>query len=148
MSKTNDPTGTKVWLEKYPYLAPIIRKLALVYVIIQYIWASRLHIKFNEFSNYRLFRYEDLLAEPQRVTQELCQFLEITFLPEMIDLDKSQHEHQPSSHTGKRKKGYDKCAASRWKAVISPFEKKLITLFTKDSMKRFEYDPSSHPIYS
>jgi len=147
MSRTNDPGGTAAKIKKHPHLKYFIRKIMIFFVIVQYIWTSKLHCKYKKFKNYKLFRYEDLLSEPERVIKELCEFAEIDFVPEMVEPQKGQHEHQPSSITGKRQKSFDKKAASRWMTVISPFEKWLITLLTKQSMKRFEYDPKSHPVF-
>lgn len=143
-SRTNDPGGTQQKIKKYPYLAFVIRKLMIFFVIAQYIWASRLHCKYKNIKNYSLFCYEDLLAEPESVVKKLCEFTEIDFVPEML----APKEGQASSITGKKRKGFDKKAASRWRNVISPFEGKIITLFTQGSMKRFGYDPKSHPVYT
>ena len=38
-----------------------------------------LHERFRDLGNYRLFRYEDLLTNPERVLRELCEFIETEF---------------------------------------------------------------------
>jgi hypothetical protein len=65
----------------------------------------------------------------------------------MLDPQKGRHEHQPSSLTGKQQKAFDASAAVRWQAVISPLDKWIITVLTKQSMKRLQYDPKTHPIF-
>ena len=143
ISRTNDPGGTQQKIKKYPQLEFVIRKIMIAFVIIQYIWTSKLHCSYKGIKNYALFRYEDLLAEPEKVVKKLCEFTEIDFVPEMLAPKKGQ----ASSVTGKQQNGFNKKAASHWKKVISPFEEKLISFFTRASMKRFGYDPRKHPVY-
>lgn len=143
ISKTNDPSGTAKRIKKYPRLAFFIRKIMIFFVVVQYVWTSKLHCKYNRIKNYSLFRYEDLLTEPERVIKELCEFAEIDFVPEMLEPE----EGMASSVTGGKYKGINRKAASHWKNVISPFEKWIITLLTKRSMKRFDYDPENHPVF-
>lgn len=146
MSRKNDP-GTAIKIKKYPSLGFIIKKIMVLFVILQYIWTSKLHCKYKEFENYTLFRYEDLLVDPESVIKELCEFTEIDFFLEMIKPQKGRHEHQPSSLTGKQQRSFDVKTASRWTTAISPLEKWIITVMTKRSMKRFGYDPDNHPVY-
>ena len=69
-----------------------------------------------------------------------CEFVEIDFHTNMLNLEKTMHEHQPSSLTKTQTKKIDKNSAFRWKKEISQFEKKFITLLTRGSMRRFDYD--------
>jgi hypothetical protein len=147
MSKSNDPSGTAIKVVEHPRLAPLIRKVAVWSTIAQYRLSAKLHLQFKELRNYRLFRYEDLLAEPERVLRELCVFIETDFAEEMLEPQKGRHEHQPSSLTGKRQKAFDTCAAVRWQKVIPAFDKWLITSLTKRSMRTLGYDPITHPIF-
>ncbi len=143
ISRTNDPGGTLQRIKKHPHFIFIIREIMILFVIIQYYWTSKLHCKYKGMENYALFRYEDLLAEPEKIITKLCKFTDIDFVPDMLNPKKGQ----ASSVTGKRQGGFNKKAASRWRDVISPFEEKIISFFTKGSMKRFGYDPRNHPVY-
>ena len=147
MSKTNDPFGTALRILEHPRLAWFIRKVAVWFVIAQYRRTARLHWRFRNLSNYRLFRYEDLLAQPEKVLRELCEFIEIDFTEDMLEPQKGCHEHQPSSLTGKQQKTFDASAAVRWQTVISPIDKWIINVLTKQSMRRLGYDPRTHPIF-
>lgn len=119
------------------------RKMMILFTALQYVWTSRLHCKYNEHENYALFRYEDLLAEPKDTIRKICDFAELDFVPEMLE----PKEGQASSVTGEKATGFNKITASHWKQVITPLEKKVITLLTASSMERFGYDPDHHPIY-
>jgi len=146
ISKTNDPGGTQKLIKKYSqinHISYFIKKIMIVFVIFQYNWESKVHIKCKKFKNYALFRYEDLLLNPEKTIRELCEFSEIEFNKKMLYPGGGEE----SSLTGKKRKGFDKKAASRWEKAISPFEKKIVTFFTKNSMKRFGYDPVCHPVF-
>jgi hypothetical protein len=147
MSKTNDPSGTAIRVLRHPRLAWLIRKLSTFLVIRQYRQAARIHLQFQHLGNYRLFRYEDLLAEPEKTVRELCEFIQIDFSEDLLHPEKGIHEHQPSSLTGKQQKAFDVSAAVRWQEVIPAFDKWLITRLTRKSMKRLGYDPATHPIF-
>jgi hypothetical protein len=147
MSKYNDPSGTALRIKQYPQLAWAIRRAVLLLVISQYRLSARVHQQFKCIANYRLFRYEDLLAEPERVLAELCEFTGIPFQEEMLEPQKGEHEHQPSSLTGKQQKAFDVTAAVRWRAVISPLDNLVTLALTRTSMGRLRYDPENHPIF-
>ncbi len=147
MSKTNDPSGTALLNEKYPGLKIIIRKMMIFWVVVQYNWASRIHAQVVNKSNYRLFKYEDLLSFPEETIRDLYEFISFDFDPAVVNLKDGVHEHQKSSLTGIRQKNINKKAAMGWMAKISSFEKWSVNLLTKSSMKRFGYDPASHTVY-
>ena len=147
MSKSNDPSGTAIRLIEHPGFAWLIRKAAVCATITQYRLSAELHERFRDLGNYRLFRYEDLLINPERVLRELCEFIETEFREEMLEPQKGRHEHQPSSLTGKRQKAFDPSAATRWRDVISRFDYCVISLLTRRSMKKLDYNPKTHPIF-
>jgi hypothetical protein len=147
MSKTNDPSGTAIKVFQHPRLAGLIRKLSIWSVITQYRRTARVYCRFRHLGNYKLFRYEDLLAEPEKTLRELCEFLNVQFTQDLLHPESGFHEHQPSSLTGKRRKAFDPKAAVRWQEVIPAFDNWLITSLTKRSMGTLGYDPATHPIF-
>lgn len=147
MSKSNDPSGTAPMVRKHPYLSWVIRKAAVGLVISQYRRSARLHQRLSRRLNYQLFRYEDLLADPERTLRELCDFIEEPFFPELLEPQKGRHEHQPSSLTGKKEKGFDAAAAIRWQYIIPALDNVAIRVATKGSMDILGYVPETHPIF-
>lgn len=117
------------------------RELMMLFAMAQYIWTSKLHFKYRKINNYALFRYEDLLSNPEKTIRQLCNFAEIDFDPQML----APQEGQASSITGKKSAGFNGEAAYRWKDAITPMEEKIITAFTIKSMKRFGYEGSMVP---
>jgi len=142
ISRTNDPGGTQQLIRKYPRMTFLIRKIMICFVVVQYHWTSQLHCKYKDIDNYALFLYEDLLADPEKIIKKLCDFIEIDFDKKMLEPEKAQE----SSVTGRRAIGFDKKAATRWETIISPFDKWLITMLTKKSMKKFGYAPNNAAI--
>src|SRR4030095_5556615 len=147
LSKTNDPSGTAIKVFRHPRLAWLIRKLSVWLVIAQYRRTARIHWRFRHLDNYKLFRYEDLLAEPEKTLRSLCEFIDIDFTQDLLHPEAGVHLHQPSSLTGKQKKAFDTSAAVRWQDVIPALDKWLITNLTKRSMRTLGYDPATHPIF-
>ena len=119
----------------------------MLLVIAQYQRTARIHRRLRQFPNYKLFRYEDLLAEPERTLRDLCKFIEAEFTEDLLHPETGVHLHQPSSLTGKQNKAFDPTAAVRWQKLISPFDKWLITSLTKQSMRTLDYVPATHPIF-
>ena len=147
MSKTNDPSGTAIKAVEHPRLAWLIRKASIWFTVFQYRSAAKLHVRFKDLENYRLFRYEDLLAKPEETLRDLCAFIGTDFREEMLSPQKGRHEHQPSSLTGRRQKAFDTEAAVRWRTMISRLDYLLISCFTNDSMRKLGYNPKTHPIF-
>lgn len=147
MSKTNDPSGTAIKVLAHPRLAWLIRKLSAWLVITQYRQTAQLHRRLQHLRNYRLFRYEDLLADPENTLRELCRFTDVEFSQALLHPETGRHEHQRSSLTGEQRKAFDPSAAVRWQEVIPAFDRWLITRLTKRSMRTLGYDPATHPIF-
>ena len=136
ISRTNDPGGTENKIRNYPHRAYIIKKSMIYFVAMQYVWASKLHCRYKGMNNYALFRYEDLLDNPEKVVKKLCSFTEVDFVLKMLDPE----EGQASSVTGKKYRGFNKESATHWKRLISPIDEKILTFFTRGSARRFGYN--------
>jgi hypothetical protein len=141
VSRKNDPAGTAKKVKKYPYLSYFIRWIMVLYVSGQYIWSSRLHKTYKKsYDNYRLFKYEDLLINPEETIRDLCEFTDVEFQENMLH----PGEGQASSITNEKKEGFDKSAAFRWMKHIKPTEKRIVTCLTRRSMRRFDYHPEKY----
>jgi hypothetical protein len=147
MSKTNDPSGTAIRVLEHPKAAWLIRKATIAHVIAQYRRYSKIHSEFERYPNYKLFRYEDLLANSTTTAKSLCDFIGVDFDPKILNLENSRHEHQPSSITGHREKKLKPSAAIRWKTAMPKSDQWIVSALCKRSMARFEYNPNIHPIF-
>lgn len=143
LSKTNDPGGTGKRIKKYPWAAYPIKQGMKLFVAVQYLWTSRIHSSFKDDNNYALFKYEDLVMEPEAVINDLCEFLGLEYTDKMLD----PKEGQPSSITGQQRRGIDPSSALRWKSKMSPWEARLLEWITQSGMRRFGYDARNHSIF-
>ena len=137
LSKTNDPGGIAVKFNSFFITRVLIRQVMMIFVALQYIQSSIVHSRYKDNPNYALFKYEDLLFEPENVIRELCEFAGLNYSVAMLQPRKGQ----PSSITGKRKHGFDPASAVRWKEKMNGVEVRFFTWITRSSMKRFGYDP-------
>ncbi|RDV27497.1 sulfotransferase [Alteromonas aestuariivivens] len=93
-------------------------------------------------------RYEDLVSDPQRYAQELCQFLNLQFEPEMLCVDKSKSTSGLGDPIGiKKYKGLSKQSIERWahEMVENPnnyqFLKNLLARISADDLATYGYAP-------
>lgn len=141
-SKANDPGGTRKLRTQFPAFSALWSIAGRYYAVAQYVGASRVHARFKDRSNYKLFQYEDLMIDPISVLSELCEFCQIRYEPAML----SPKPGQASSISNEKAGGMDRLRATQWRSVISPFDAALIKLLTSRSMSRMGYFPDQHPI--
>lgn len=132
-----DPRAMAISRAKFQGPKRLNNRMAMIlFAVSQYVWTSRLHTKYEGIANYALFRYEDLITKPERTIRKLCDFAEIDFAPQMLE----PKAGQASSITGEKRDGFDGKSLSHWRETISPWEEKVITILTRNSMRRFGYD--------
>jgi len=128
-----------------PGLNQIIRKSGLVFelyagsrVILDWQQAIRLHQQYKEVypDSYHLSKYEDLILDPEKAIRNLCNFLEINFLSEMLQpmVVNSSFVSRAQSQSG-----FDRSAINRWRKHIHPLINNWITLCCKKQLLEFGY---------
>jgi hypothetical protein len=86
--------------------------------------------------------YEDLVREPFEMTRKICQYLEITFDPEVsLHPTKAGRLWTGNSATGERFSEVSSEPASRWEHEIGPDEIGWIEWHCRDLMPQFGYEP-------
>ncbi len=133
ISKSNDE-ASRNRKKKYPYLAFFYDLFLIMFIGIEYSLSAHIHQKYKNKNNYLLVKYEDIMINPEGTMKEICKFLGVRYVPEMI-----YASGKPSSIDGKIKKGVDRKRAYRWKAVIKPWEKLLIDILTSKARKKLGY---------
>lgn len=80
--------------------------------------------------------FEHLVENPKLITEEICNFLEISFLPEMLDIgvELSANKNDEGKH------GIRKTVAERWAKELSKTEIYLAERFASSQMQRLEYE--------
>ena len=85
-------------------------------------------------------RFEDLITQPEKIIRQVCEFAELEFAPEMLQV--SQSEGGVSSHKkiAPGQKGIDSKATGKWKkGGLSKTEVYLCQQITKENMQRHNY---------
>ncbi len=104
------------------------------------IWNSSLECteKFTNNSRVRLVRFEDLLVEPIRIVKELCEFLEIEFYQEMLNVPVIGSSTQQDL---KNQFLIDSSKKEKWKnGGLNSAEIYLSQLVSNSMMRKFKYD--------
>lgn len=105
------------------------------YVSMNWLWAVRCHEYYNKkYDDYILIRYEDMVADPLRETERMCDFLDIDYHESMLDV-----EIRGSSYYPEGEKGFNKRSLTRWKHELSKNKERCLTFLLKDKMKRMGY---------
>jgi len=107
-----------------------------VTMVTTYAWAQsivigRKHQKLWP-ARYRLQKFEDLVADPERQVDELCRFLEIDFQPKML-------EQLVVRGFQKGDAGFDAKAASRWNQHIDSWVDRWFVWRFKPELAEFGY---------
>lgn len=131
--------------DSLPGMNRMLRKSGLVFefyagsrVILDWQRAIRLHRQYKEgyAGSYYLSKYENLIFDPENAICNLCKFLEVDFVPEMLQPEAtnssfgSRNQSQP---------GFDRSALDRWRQHIHPLINHWITFFCKKQLLEFGY---------
>ena len=108
-----------------------------VHINLQITWTARLHNRLNGSANYRLVRYEDMVSNPESEIKLICDFLDIDFVPEMLQPKRFGSSYDKE---GKISHGIVKNSVDRWRTSISPSTAKFIDVVHNRAIKAFGYD--------
>ncbi len=114
-----------------------VRFQHFVHISLQTWGTARLHRRLRGLPNYRLVRYEDVVLDPERELQAICEFLEVPFLSAMT----KPHQYGSSFDTiGGSKRGVDASSLERWRTSISPWTARLIDISQRSAKQTFGYE--------
>lgn len=117
-----------------PHILLNLRRLPFTYQ--QTRATAKIYRRYRERMNYYMMRFEDIVAEPEKSIQALCEFLEVEFLDEMLNppVDSTAYVDR-----GDRGIGIDKNAISRWRDHIPGVSKNLLEWTLKREMREMGY---------
>lgn len=85
-------------------------------------------------------RYEDLVAEPERIVKQICDFTGLTYSPAMLEIGWINS----ATHTkGEKSQGISKAAVDKWRTILTPEEVFVSQQAVRKEMKAFGYEPAS-----
>jgi hypothetical protein len=108
-----------------------------VHINIQITWTARLHKRLKELPNYRLVRYEDMVLNPDAEIREICKFLKIEFLPEMLTPKRYGSSFEKPGIVGE---GIEQASLERWRSSIHPAAAIFIDVVHGRAKRLFGYD--------
>jgi len=79
-------------------------------------------------------RFEDLVDDPELVLDRICEFLGVTFDPDMLEIERDTTYKRPRSG-----------AASSWKTAATPMEVRLAEAAANELLVPAGYEPSGLP---
>lgn len=84
-------------------------------------------------------RYEDLVEKPAELTDKICRFLEIEYLPEMIENMTVKLGDEALEHLKNVQNPINKKSIGKWKKHLSPEEQMLTIKLLKDRLIKKGY---------
>ncbi len=126
-SKVNDEATIRR-KKRFGFIAHYITLFAFVS---EYIWLAIFYKK-NKDGFYKI-NYEDIILDTEKELKNLCTYCEIPYEQSMIEVC-----GKASSHIGEVTIGVDKTRLESWKNKLTPFDRWIIELFTKSSVKGME----------
>jgi len=85
---------------------------------------------------YYLSKYEDLIRDPENAIRSLCHFLEVEFIPEMLQQRVVNSSFAPRDQP---RSGFDNSAIDRWRRHIHPLINSWITFYCKEQLLEYNY---------
>ena len=94
------------------------------------------HNHFKSNRNYYLYKYEDVINEPEIAFKNLCRFLEISYNPEMVN---PEIFHNTSFSSKIKSIGIHKNSLDSYKTKLSPGISNAIKTINYKLMREFNY---------
>jgi hypothetical protein len=120
-----DPVLAKSWMK--------FRQFA--HINLQVSWTARVHRQLRKHPNYMLVRYEDVVQDPEGQIRQLCQFLNVEFVPAMLA------PKQYGSSFGKigKNRGVDRSSLTAWRKLVHPVTANILRGLHPIAWRRFGY---------
>lgn len=109
--------------------------------------AARLAISLRDDPAVHVVRFEDLVTRPEDVLRAVCQFLEISFDPVLMQPTKAGVQWRGNSTSQKSFDGISAAPANHWRKVLTTDEIAFIESFCAPAMDQLGYEPTGrdHP---
>jgi len=107
-----------------------------VHINIQTAWTAHIHKKFAGLENYTLVRYEDTVLKPRQQILDLCEFLGVDFLENMLE----PKQYGSSFEKIKNNKGVSRSSLERYRDDTSKFTQTLMDIIHSRAYRRLGYD--------
>ncbi|REL33983.1 sulfotransferase family protein [Thalassotalea euphylliae] len=104
-------------------------------------------------NNYLEIRYEDLVRDTDKVTEQVCQFIDVKFDQSMLDYYNSSRKKMPAESMQWHKNSVSKPDINKideWKTKLSKSDRKIFQGFAYNSLARMGYEvpPLSRSLFA
>jgi len=134
-----NPYANMVSLRKYKSIDfgfPIMRRvIRTFYNNYYYLYRNQRTIK-----NYYVLQYENLVSNPRKELQQICNFLDIKFEETLLVPSYQGEPWEGNSTTGKQFSGIDSSNLDNWKTEITPMEIEYINHLFPFVLKDYGYN--------
>ena len=110
----------------------------MLYCIIQFKNAYKIHEKCLTLENYYLSRYEDLVQDPKTSVRNLCRYIDVPFKMMMLNPPSVDSSYGDGS-SKKMIYGFNKSSINKWENNISTAEKYILKIVLKKEMYGLGY---------
>lgn len=107
--------------------------------------AHRQHAELLGSSRYKVVRYEELVRDPETVLRDLCAFLSLDYLPEMLrfhERSESGFHARQAAHMRNTLKPVFSSSVEQWRSSMPPGQIGVIEHLLRREMVLMGYDPS------
>jgi hypothetical protein len=128
---------------KYPYLGPRLRQMRVSYYFMR---------KFRELcpQSFYILKYDDLLLDTEGTLRKLCEFLELDFHENLLEVTLCGQPYLQRGWSVKQHK--DNKVSTKplhaWKTQMSDLAKRLVTLYFRDMLEDYGYGVVESPVSS
>jgi hypothetical protein len=124
-----------------PLLDPMVDLVMAVYILRYWLDATRFHTEYAQRypDQYTLVRFEDLVQDPAHHIQQVCNFIRVPYVPDMIE----EVAVVGSSFNAQRvvPSGIEKQVADRWRNHIHPWTQAVYSTIGRRQLRCFGYTP-------
>lgn len=96
--------------------------------------------------NFLFIRYEDIVTNFKPTLEQVCQFLECSLAPEMLEYDKQASYYNVQRENVHTFKKPDKTLSEKWKFKLSQFEIDVVENVAGDLLEKLGYKKIGQPV--
>ena len=89
---------------------------------------------------YLIIRFEDLLTDPEEITREVANFLDIVWDNALLEPTRAGDDWQGNSMFAEKYRSISTAPIGRWKDLIDPFELEIIQIIGEEIIALYDYD--------
>lgn len=90
--------------------------------------------------NVLTIRYEDLIENPEKITQSVCAFAGLEYEPSMLSFHETSHRYIGEHHSKLIFNAIDKSNHSKWRKNLTTYEIKCFSMLSRSYLAKYGYE--------